>query len=65
MITMHNEAPVDRDVTVTVSLTFKESELRLWAAAHCLGVELGARFREAIECDRGNDPYVALRAYSL
>jgi hypothetical protein len=51
---------IDRDVAVTVTLRFKESELLAEAKAHCLASFLGGEFKSAIEGDYESDPYPAL-----
>lgn len=44
----------DRDITVVLSLTFKESELREWAGDYRLGDRLNAEFRKAAESVGGS-----------
>lgn len=58
-ITFSVPAPPDRDVEVTVTLTFKESELRAEADDLSLCSFLVAKFRPAIWSD---GTYAALKA---
>lgn len=48
MITMTAETQVDRDITVTVSLTFKESDLRARVREGDLNGWLSNQFRSAV-----------------
>ncbi len=53
--------PADRNIEVTVTLTFKESELRGWDHKFVLAATLGEKFSHAIEYGvDGDRAYAAL-----
>lgn len=61
-ITFTPEVAADRDVVVTVELTFKETQLRGWAKQCGLASNLADAFEEAIASGNGFNAYGALSA---
>lgn len=60
-LTMQAAPPADREVEVTATLTFKESDLRLWENECSLASHIARSFELAIVQGDALDAYEALK----
>lgn len=64
-VTMTPAAPSERDIAVTVTLPFRESQLRKWEEECSLARRLGEAFnQELADGDTGDNLYDLLNALS-